>query len=190
MEELKVVVEFDVTASLTGPKSALLVLEILITLDSPIAFAVLAVVSYLKTLLDDAVDVTDDGVGDTVAATVVGAGPVASLVVLPRFLLANSYISPNIPAKVRRKFFIVSSVSSPTDGWGWGAAGRCALVRELFDDWESRRALLKVGARSVGCSGTSDETLPTLPCRPIEPGPGVDLSGIGGGAPLIEDPRE
>lgn len=56
---------------------------------------------------------------------------------------------------------------------------------------ESRRpTLAKVGARSVGCSGKSDETLLRLPWRPIEPGPGVDRSGIGGGAPLIDEPRE
>lgn len=50
--------------------------------------------------------------------------------------------------------------------------------------------LVKVGARSVGCSGKSDETLLKLPCRPIEPGPGVVRSGIGGGAPLMDEPRE
>lgn len=38
-----------------------------------------------------------------------------SLAVLPRFLFANSYISPNIPAKVFLRFFIVSSASSTTD---------------------------------------------------------------------------
>lgn len=38
-----------------------------------------------------------------------------SLAVLPRFLFANSYMSPNIPAKVLRKFFIVSSASSTTE---------------------------------------------------------------------------
>lgn len=63
--------------------------------------------SYLKTLLDDVVDVVDDGVGDAVE-------PV-SLMVLPRFLFAKSYISPKMPANVLRKFFIVSSVSSTTD---------------------------------------------------------------------------
>lgn len=57
--------------------------------------------------------------------------------------------------------------------------------------WESRRpTLLKVGAFSVGCSGKSDETLLKLPWRPIEPGPGVVRSGIGGGGPLIDEPRE
>lgn len=160
------VVAFDVTTALTEPKFVfvLLVLEISMILDSGITVAPLLCVSYLKTLLGEAVDVTDDDVGEAVAAVVIiVADPVISLVVLPRFLLANSYISPNIPAKVRRKFFIVSSVSSPIDDCGCGAAGRCVLVRELFDDCESRRALLKVGARSVGCSGTSDETLPILP---------------------------
>ena len=38
-----------------------------------------------------------------------------SLVVLPRFLFAKSYMSPNIPANVLRKFFIVSSASSATE---------------------------------------------------------------------------
>lgn len=39
---------------------------------------------------------------------------VDSLAALPRFLFANSYISPKIPANVLRKFFIVSSASSTT----------------------------------------------------------------------------
>lgn len=38
-----------------------------------------------------------------------------SLTVLPRFLFANSYMSPNIPANVFLRFFIVSSASSTTD---------------------------------------------------------------------------
>lgn len=143
----------------------------------------------MEILLDEAVT-GFDAADDIVAGVVISADPAVSLVVLPRFLLASSYMSPKMPAKVRRKFFIVSSVSSPTDDCGWATGARCVLVRELFDDCESRRALLKVGARSVGCSGTSDDTLPMLPCRPIEPGPGVVLSGIGGGAPLIDDPRE
>lgn len=164
MEELIAAVALGGTPALTEPKFVLLLLELLLTFDSVDAFAPLLCKSYLKTLPDEAVDVTDDGVGDAMAVVVViVTDPVVSLVVLPRFLLANSYISPNIPAKVRRKFFIVSSVSSPTDVWACGAAGRGALVRELFDDCESRRTLLKVGARSVGCSGTSDETLPILP---------------------------
>lgn len=80
--------------------------------DDTGAAAVAAVpASYLKTLLDDVVDVTDDGVGD---ADTDATEPV-SLVVLPRFLFANSYISPKIPANVLRKFFIVSSASSTTE---------------------------------------------------------------------------
>lgn len=74
--------------------------------------------SYLNTLLDDVVDVLDDGVGDAVE-------PV-SLVVLPRFLFAKSYISPKMPAKVLRRFFIVSSVSSTTDVWLVVTPGRLA----------------------------------------------------------------
>lgn len=38
-----------------------------------------------------------------------------SLAVLPRFLLAISYMSPNIPAKVFLRFFMVSSASSTTE---------------------------------------------------------------------------
>lgn len=85
--------------------------------------------SYLNTLLDDWVDVTDEGVGfcDVVDADVT---------VLPRFLPANSYISPNIPAKVLRKFFIVSSASSTTEVWLCGG-GRVALVFELVDVCEA-----------------------------------------------------
>lgn len=42
-------------------------------------------------------------------------GALDSLAALPRFLLANSYMSPNIPAKVFLRFFMVSSASSATD---------------------------------------------------------------------------
>lgn len=76
--------------------------------------------SYLKTLFDDVVDVVDDGVGDEPT----DANEPVSLTVLPRFLFANSYMSPNIPAKVLRKFFIVSSASSTTDVWLCGGPGR------------------------------------------------------------------
>lgn len=59
-----------------------------------------------------------------------------------------------------------------------------------MDDWdacESRRpTLLRLGILSS--SGRSDETLLRLPWRPIEPGPGVVRSGIGGG-PLVETGR-
>lgn len=86
--------------------------------------------SYLKTLLDDVVDVTDEGVWfcDVVDTDVTEP--------LPRFLPANSYMSPNIPAKVLRKFFIVSSASSTTEVWLCGG-GRDALVFELVDVCET-----------------------------------------------------
>ena len=41
--------------------------------------------------------------------------PPLSLAVRLRFLLANSYMSPNMPAKVFLKFFMVSSASSTTE---------------------------------------------------------------------------
>lgn len=45
------------------------------------------------------------------------------------FFFAKSYISPNIPAKVLRRFFIVSSASSTTDDCCCGrAAVGCALM--------------------------------------------------------------
>lgn len=53
------------------------------------------------------VDATDDGDPDV-------TDEIVSLVV-QRFLPAKSYISPNIPANVLRKFFIVSSASSTTE---------------------------------------------------------------------------
>lgn len=89
--------------------------NVLETLVTSATLASLFCASYLKTLLDDVVDVTEDGVCDIEVVMAVVTDPVLSAEVLPRFLLANSYMSPNIPAKVRRRFFIVSSVSSPTD---------------------------------------------------------------------------
>lgn len=79
--------------------------------------------SYLKTLVDD---VVEDGVWvfDDIVS------------VLPSFLPANSYMSPNIPAKVLRKFFIVSSASSTTEFWDW-VVGRAAAVLELVDVCEA-----------------------------------------------------
>jgi len=48
-------------------------------------------------------------------------GPLlVSLAVLPRFLLAISYMSPKIPAKVFLRFFMVSSASSTTELWVCG----------------------------------------------------------------------
>lgn len=52
-------------------------------------------------------------------------GALDSLAALPRFLLANSYISPNIPAKVFLRFFMVSSASSATDDCDWAGRGGC-----------------------------------------------------------------
>lgn len=52
---------------------------------------------------------------------------------------------------------------------------------------ESRRpTLARLGVRSS--SGGSEETLLRLPWRPIDPGPGVVRSGIGGG-PLVDTGR-
>lgn len=123
-----------------------------------------------------------------------------SLVVLPRFLFANSYMSPNMPANVFLKFFIVSSASSATEvcdvGPGRADCPAPAVGRdddETVDDCdtcESRRPTDdKPGAFSTDAiSGGSDETLLRLPWRPIDPGPGVVRSGIGGG-PLVETGR-
>lgn len=58
---------------------------------------------------------TDDGVEVACALGTDPAVDPVSLVVLPRLLPARSYMSPKIPAKVLRKFFIVSSASSTTD---------------------------------------------------------------------------
>lgn len=52
-------------------------------------------------------------------------GALDSLAALPRFLFANSYISPNIPAKVFLRFFIVSSASSATEVCDCVARGGC-----------------------------------------------------------------
>lgn len=57
------------------------------------------------------------------------------------------------------------------------------------DACESRRPTFdRDGALSPANSGGSEETLLRLPCRPIEPGPGVVRSGIGGG-PLVDTGR-
>lgn len=72
-------------------------------------------------------DVTDDGVGDADTESLV----------LPRFLPANSYISPNMPANVLRKFFIVSSASSTTEVWLCGCVGRAALDFDVVDDCDA-----------------------------------------------------
>uniref|UniRef100_A0A1A9WLS3 Uncharacterized protein n=1 Tax=Glossina brevipalpis TaxID=37001 RepID=A0A1A9WLS3_9MUSC len=102
-----------------------------------------------------------------------------SLAVLPRFLLANSYMSPNMPANVFLKFFIVSSASSTTELCDCGVC-------------ESRRIRLPVdggtpvgaaAAAAVVSSGTS-EILLRLVSRPIEPTAGEVRSGIGGGPPI------
>lgn len=122
--------------------------------------------------------------------------PDVSVLVLPRFLFAKSYMSPNIPANVFLKFFIVSSASSATEvcpvTWRCGACLDVVEIPDTVDDCDAceslRPTLDNVGAFSVGCSGGSDETLLRLPCRPIDPGPGVVRSGIGGG-PLVETGR-
>uniref|UniRef100_A0A182Q485 Uncharacterized protein n=1 Tax=Anopheles farauti TaxID=69004 RepID=A0A182Q485_9DIPT len=107
------------------------------------------------------------------------------------FFLAKSYMSPKMPANVLRRFFIVSSASSTTDGppAPLAAAGaalptpdRAAEADETPDTLLDCDAL-RVGARSDGCSGGSPDWLLKLPCRPIEPTPGVVRSGIGGGPP-------
>lgn len=80
----------------------------------------------------DADAVTDDG-------NDVGTGEPVSLAARPRFLLANSYISPNMPANVLRRFFIVSSASSATevcDCVGW----RCTLPEAAVPDCGCRDA--------------------------------------------------
>lgn len=82
------------------------------------------------------VDVTDDGVCDVVVDTDV------SVSVLPSFLPANSYMSPNMPANVLRKFFIVSSASSTTEFWLCGGA-RDVVVFELVDDCEAKQTIKK-----------------------------------------------
>lgn len=60
-----------------------------------------------------------------------------SLTVLPRFLFANSYMSPNMPAKVFRKFFMVSSASSMTEVWLCGGPGRVEPATPDADDWDA-----------------------------------------------------
>lgn len=91
----------------------------------------------------------------------------------------------------------MSSASSTTDDWDCvraaAAADDCVRLtdEDVVDDWdacESRRPIEeRVGAFSVGWSGIVDEmseVLLKLPCRPIEPTPGVWRSGIGGGPPI------
>uniref|UniRef100_A0A1B0BMG4 Uncharacterized protein n=1 Tax=Glossina palpalis gambiensis TaxID=67801 RepID=A0A1B0BMG4_9MUSC len=56
-----------------------------------------------------------------------------SLAVLPRFLLANSYMSPKMPANVFLKFFIVSSASSTTELWDCGARCDVREAEEMLD---------------------------------------------------------
>jgi hypothetical protein len=99
------------------------------------------------------------------------------------FFFAKSYMSPNIPAKVLRRFFIVSSASSTTDDCCVGRGGCDACVLPDCDDWEaweSRRPVL-------ASDGAEDSELSTfaplkLPWRAIDPTPGVWRSGIGGPA--------
>lgn len=163
-------------------------------IDSVQSFVVVIVVidaGWLTLVAGGKLVVVDDG-GFVIVLNI--EVPV-SLVVLPRFLFANSYISPNMPANVFLRFFIVSSASSATEdcvcvGRGW--AGRVDDAPEMEDDCdtcESRRPTLdSVGALSPDNSGGSDETLLRLPWRPIDPGPGVVRSGIGGG-PLVDTGR-
>lgn len=82
--------------------------------------------SYLNTLPDDVVDVIDEGVW---FCDVVDTLDIVS--VLPSFLPANSYMSPKMPAKVLRKFFMVSSASSTTDVWLTTGPGRVDAVVDL-----------------------------------------------------------
>lgn len=146
----------------------------------------------------DVVVGTDGATADADGATVEPPS------VRPRFLLANSYMSPNMPANVLRRFFIVSSASSATDvcdcvgcrcGVCCAPVAACREADEIVDDCEaceSRRPTPDIaGLRCCWSSCSlpppaviSDVTLLRLPCRPIEPGPGVLRSGIGGGAPL------
>lgn len=116
-----------------------------------------------------------------------------SLAVLPRFLLAISYMSPKIPAKVFLRFFMVSSASSTTELWDCG--GRCPALDtdEMFDDCdvcESRRTPLPAPPPTVlgtddddGSSGSSEMLLRLL-SRPMEPTAGEVRSGMGGGPPM------
>lgn len=111
------------------------------------------------------------------------------------FFFGKFYMSPNMPANVFLKFFMVSSASSITEVWVWG------LVRELFDtpetvdDWDACESRRPTFARfgdlssddSVGGGGS--ETLLKLPSLPMDPTPGVERSGIGGGAPGGADER-
>lgn len=117
MDEQKTLEEPDVEFIFVAVATAVAFEPKLLTCDCVTSFdlfkfeLVTCCCSYLKTLFDDVVDVVDDGVGDEHTDAV---EPV-SLTVLPRFLFAKSYISPNMPANVLRRFFIVSSASSTTD---------------------------------------------------------------------------
>lgn len=63
------------------------------------------------------VGMVDDDDGIIGWAATLPTRALESLVARPRFLLANSYMSPNIPAKVFLRFFMVSSASSATEDW-------------------------------------------------------------------------
>lgn len=132
--------------------------------------------------------------GPALLGTLPGKLPLlVSLAVLPRFLLAISYMSPNIPAKVFLRFFMVSSASSTTEVWLCVGAGRCPAARdteemvEACDVCESRRTPPTVlgpdPVEEEGSSGSSVMLLRLL-SRPIEPTAGEVRSGIGGGPPM------
>lgn len=101
------------------------------------------------------------------------------------FFFAKSYMSPNMPAKVLRRFFIVSSASSTTDDCCVGRAG-CDAFEPDCDDCdacESRRPVL-ANDGADDSDVLSKFVVPLkLPWRAMEPTPGVCLSGIGGGGP-------
>lgn len=138
--------------------------------------------------VDDVVTKVDDDDGLVIDVVVAGAGgdglivialnievPPLSLVVLPRFLFANSYMSPNMPANVFLKFFIVSSASSATEVCvvGPGRAGCPGPPAGRDDDetvddcetCESRRPTDESPGvfSAVAISGGSDDTLLRLP---------------------------
>lgn len=98
--------------------------------------------------IDDAVDVND------VLFFLPKKELTESLAVFLLDLTVKSYISPNIPANVLRKFFIVSSVSSMIDDCVWGpradgllAADAPALVMLLVEPNKGGS-----GIQSVVCS--------------------------------------
>jgi hypothetical protein len=98
------------------------------------------------------------------------------------FFFAKSYMSPNMPAKVLRRFFIVSSASSTTDDC---CVGRDVAVDDgAFDPdcddcdaCESRRVLANDDSELSMFAPLK------LPWRAIDPTPGVCRSGMGGGGP-------